>query len=330
MTHLLTVSVVIPSYHRRDAVSRALWSVFAQTHRPTEIIVVDDGSHDGTVEMLRSMRSPIPLVVLAHERNRGGSAARNTGIAAARGDWIAFLDSDDVWCLEKLERQLDALLRAGPMYGVAYCGIRRVDGSGRIIGVGRPTASGNLFEALLGRNIVGSTSTVIVRRDLLEQVGGFDESLRSCQDWELWLRLAKVTRFAVVRDPLVDYTDAEAGRITTNPRSRISGHMAVYRKHLREPLRTHRAARAEFFFVLGEMMLGSGRADWAARLLESSLRLEPRNARRAVYLLLAKLRLSPDTYRRVTFALARIRRVAQEIRAGWRKPGLTSVSRDSG
>lgn len=319
MTHLPTVSVVIPSYRRRDAVLRALQSVFAQTHRPTEIIVVDDGSADGTVEMLRSLPSPLPLVILAHDRNKGGSAARNTGIAAAHGEWIAFLDSDDVWRPEKLERQLDALMRAGPTYGVAYCGIRRVDDDGRTIGVARPTASGDLFDALLGRNVVGSTSTVIVRRDLLEQVGGFDESLRSCQDWELWLRLAKVSRFAVVSDPLVDYTDAEAGRITTNPRSRISGHMAVYRKHLREPLRTHRAARAEFFFVLGEMMLGSGRADWAARLLEASLRLEPRNARRAVYLLLAKLRLSPGVYRRVTFALARILRIARDVRAGWKK-----------
>ncbi len=182
-----TVSVIIPTYNRSKLVPRAVTSVLEQTFKETEILVVDDGSTDETAANLEPFSKTIRL--LRHERNRGVSAARNTGIRASSAPLIAFLDSDDRWLPGKLDAQV-RFFSDHP--GAVACqtreiwirGGRRVNPARRHI---KP--SGDIFEASLERCLV-SPSAVMVRRSLLEEVGLFDEDLPVCEDYDLWLRIS--------------------------------------------------------------------------------------------------------------------------------------------
>lgn len=182
----ILVSVVIPTRDRAGMVCRAVASVLAQTHAALDIIVVDDGSTDGTGAALAALGDP-RLRVLRHGGGRGVSAARNTGLAAARGDYLALLDSDDVWLPEKTARQLafmaDRRLLVSQTQEVWIRGGRRVNP-----GRAHAKPDGFFFEQALVRCLV-SPSTVMFTRALWEEVGGFDESLPACEDYDLWLRI---------------------------------------------------------------------------------------------------------------------------------------------
>jgi glycosyltransferase involved in cell wall biosynthesis len=182
-----TVSVVIPTYNRADRVPTAVRSTLGQTFRDAEIIVVDDGSTDGTAGALASFGDRIR--VLRHERNRGVAAARNTGIRASSAPLVAFLDSDDRWFPGKLEAQVRFF--RDHTEAVA-CQVREIwFRHGRRVNPARRhlKPSGDIFEASLERCLV-SPSAVMLRRTLLEEVGLFDESLPVCEDYDLWLRIA--------------------------------------------------------------------------------------------------------------------------------------------
>lgn len=181
------VSVIIPTYDRADRVTRAVSSVLDQTYADFELLVVDDGSGDGTIRALRPFLDRIRLI--RHARNCGVSAARNTGIRASRAPLVAFLDSDDRWLPEKLESQV-RFFRERP--GVVACqtqeiwvrGGRRVNPARRHL---KP--SGDIFALSLERCLV-SPSAVMLCRCVLDEVGLFDESLPVCEDYDLWLRIA--------------------------------------------------------------------------------------------------------------------------------------------
>ena len=195
-----TVSVVIPAYNAMDHLPRALESALAQTRPAQEIVVVDDGSSDSTAEVARGYGAPVRLV--SHAQNRGLSAARNTGVRAAHGRWIALLDADDVWYPPKLERQMRRVEAAPDAAGVHFCLtlITMPDGQRWVDCVEDPDPEADpaaFRRTLLVKNAIsGSGCSPLVRRDLLMQVGGWDETLRTCEDWDLWLRLAPHTRFS--------------------------------------------------------------------------------------------------------------------------------------
>jgi glycosyltransferase involved in cell wall biosynthesis len=198
-----TVSVVIPVFNRPVAVRRAIESVLAQTFQDFEIIVVDDGSTDDTAASVSGVEDP-RVMLIRHPCKRGGSAARNTGIKASSGLYIAFLDSDDEWLPLKLERQLQLFERSGDELGLVYSGSVWVfeDGSTetRI-----PKRHKDIVRALLTANVIGETSVGIVRRAALEAIGGFDENLPAAQEMDLWLRVCE--RFPI------DFVPEALGRI---------------------------------------------------------------------------------------------------------------------
>ena len=180
----MTVSVVIPTFNRRPLLERALQSVLAQTVPAHEVIVVDDGSTDGTAEMVASQ---FPEVGLVRQKNRGVSAARNVGIRASAGEWIALLDSDDEWLPSKLERQLEEL-KAEPDYDLCHCDelwIRK----GVRVNQGRRhrKAGGWIFDRCLPLCAI-SPSAAVVRRSVFDEIGFFDEQLPACEDYDFWLR----------------------------------------------------------------------------------------------------------------------------------------------
>lgn len=198
------VSGIIPSFNRKAKLARAIASVVAQSHDRWELIVVDDASTDGTAEMVRAMADP-RIRLVRHDRNAGVAAARNTGIGAARGAFLAFLDSDDTWRPDKLARQLDLMQRCGPVVGVVYSGLvpRRDDGPGP---AWRPRARGNVLPDMLASNAVHlGTSSVLMRREVAETIGGFDETLPANEDHDYWTRAARFYAFDFVPEPLIVY-----------------------------------------------------------------------------------------------------------------------------
>lgn len=196
------VSVVIPTYNRADTVARAIRSVLTQTFEDWELVVVDDDSADDTEKVVASFGDS-RIHYIRHEHNRGQSAAQNTGIQSSRGTYVAFLDSDDEWLPEKLAKVLDRFEASTNDVGLVYSGKKLVTEAGRMLKVRSPTLQGDVCKHLLEWDFIGSCSRVVVRRSILELVGGFDEQLVNCQDWDLWIRVSKVSRVAAVPDCLV-------------------------------------------------------------------------------------------------------------------------------
>ena len=194
------VSVIIPTYNRAALVQDAVASVLAQTYRDFELLVVDDGSTDGTLEALAAGGGEIQ--VLRSPRRQGVSAARNLGITAARGEWLAFLDSDDLWLPEKLARQM-AFMAAHPQLLLSQTEETWVR---RGLRVNPPRThkkeGGRIFFRSLERCLV-SPSAVVLHRRLLEEHGGFDASLPAAEDYDLWLRLSWRYEVGLLPEPLV-------------------------------------------------------------------------------------------------------------------------------
>ncbi len=205
------VSVIIPTFNRAKWVKRAVSSVLFQTFEDYEVVVVDDGSTDGTLDGLEVFSGRIKC--LAHGSNRGVSAARNTGIRAGTAPYLAFLDSDDYWLPEKLARQMDFLRRAPEIRACQTEEIwirhgRRVNPREKHL---KP--SGEIFEPSLKRCLV-SPSAVILKRSLLEEIGLFDESLPACEDYDLWLRIASRFPIQLLRQPLVVKTGGHPDQLS--------------------------------------------------------------------------------------------------------------------
>jgi len=194
------VSVIIPTYNRAALVQEAVASVLAQTCRDFELLVVDDGSTDGTAATLAPLAGQLTL--LRHPSRRGVSGARNTGIAAAQGQWLALLDSDDLWLPEKLARQL-AFLAAHPEMLLCQTEETWVR---RGVRVNQPRThrkiGGPIFFPSLRRCLV-SPSAVVLHRRLIEAHGAFDENLPACEDYDLWLRLSWRYPVGLVPEPLI-------------------------------------------------------------------------------------------------------------------------------
>ena len=197
-----TVAVIIPAYNREDYIREALDSVLRQTRPADEVIVVDDGSSDRTAAIAESF----PGVTVLRQQNGGASAARNHALSVATSEWVAFLDSDDVWRLDKLELQM-AALATHPGHDACTSNARALVGPGQPEDFGPPPLrlppSDEIAPGLRGRLRV-PPGTVVVKRDLMRQVGGFDNDARPCEDWDLWLRLvASGCRFLLVPEDLL-------------------------------------------------------------------------------------------------------------------------------
>lgn len=199
------VSVILPTYGRPSLLADAVGSVERQTYPNLELVVVDDHSPTPAASVLDDLDvdATLPVECLRHEQNRGANAARNAGLDVANGDLIAFLDDDDVWLPEKVERQVDRFREASDDVGVVYTGQRFVDETGATTSVRTPTTRGDVTEQLLAGAPLGPFSTLMVESDLVETAGDLDERFPSWQDREWCIRLSRHCRFEPVDDPLV-------------------------------------------------------------------------------------------------------------------------------
>ena len=217
------VSIIIPTYNREKTIVKSVQSVLNQTYTEIEVIVVDDGSIDGTKSVISSIKDE-RLRYIEISSNKGAGAARNVGVGMAIGKYIAFHDSDDYWLTDKLSMQMK-VIREYPEYGLVYSaylmhlqyGIDHIvppmDGSLKL--------EGNIFDSLLVRNTIGAP-TIVLTKEVFEEVGGFDESMRSLEDWDFALKVAKRYPIGFVNRVLLEVTCSDGG---------ISSNQANYYKN---------------------------------------------------------------------------------------------------
>lgn len=252
------VSVVIPAYNAAQTIARAVGSVLAQTLPPREIIVVDDASTDGTIAKARAL-GPVKPVVLP--KQRGAGAARNAGIRAAAGPWIAFLDADDEWLPQKLEKQCAAA--PGPRSAV-FCASEEFGPDGISMGDTlrgvSVDCSPDAFKSLLKTNFM-ATPTVMASRQLLTELGGFDETLPVAEDQDLWIRLAAAGELVYVPETLVR-VHVRAESLSSYRRSDQSRHvLPMIERHLTKF--SDRLTPAEVRAIRGERLTNAGRIAFA-------------------------------------------------------------------
>ena len=195
----MKISVVIPTFNRISLVARAIDSVLKQSLNPYEIIVVDDGSDDGTSEMIQNKYKSIKLI---QQQNNGVSAARNKGIKHAKGDWIGLLDSDDEWTEKKLENQADRLIKT-PEYDFCHTNEIWIRNGVRVNQRKKHEKYGGyIFDKCLDICRI-SPSSVLFRKNILDHVGWFDDQFPVCEDYDLWLRITAEYRILFIDEPLI-------------------------------------------------------------------------------------------------------------------------------
>ena len=218
------ISVIIPTFNRAALLSRAIDSVLMQTHRNNEIIVIDDGSTDHTASVVAEYGSAVRYF---HQNNAGASASRNRGIREAGGTLIAFLDSDDTWHPEKLSRQ--AALFSTAAIGAAHCAIRvEHTERGGTKGLYYPGDALDIHDVLALR--IPWPTAMMVRRDVLLEVGGFDETLVASEDWELCIRIANKYILAGIPEVLAEYQEGTPGHLS-GVKSRFTMECRIQRKY---------------------------------------------------------------------------------------------------
>lgn len=223
------VSAVITTHNRLHLLKGAIASVLGQSYANIECIVVDDNSNDGTEEFCKSI-SGIRYIKIKPNESRGGNYARNIGIKAARGKFVAFLDDDDLWLPSKIKKQVKVAEETEA--GLVYCGIRReiIDRKGNTSFVEQmpnPHNKGDMSNIAL-QTICTITSCILADRELITRIGGFDESLRFWQEYDLTIRLAQVTHFDFVSDIETIY------RINRSDAQRLTNNFNLWRKSVKK------------------------------------------------------------------------------------------------
>lgn len=204
------ISVILPTYNRKRTLARAIDSVLAQSWSELELIVIDDGSTDGTAQWLTAQ---YPSVQLLRQDNAGVSAARNRGIEAARGDWIALIDSDDRWLPQKLATQMTHLA-SSPAHRLVHCDEIWIRNGRRVNPMNKHRKSGGLiFEHCLPLCVI-SPSAALIARSLLDEVGVFDEHLPACEDYDLWLRICAQEPVLYIDTPLLEKYGGHADQLS--------------------------------------------------------------------------------------------------------------------
>jgi glycosyltransferase involved in cell wall biosynthesis len=283
-----TVSVVIPTYNRAHLINRSIQSVLDQTYQDFEIIVVDDASSDNTEEVVTSLDNE-RISYIRHEKNKGAAAARNTGIKLARGYYIAFQDSDDIWLQEKLEKQMKVFKTESPNIGVVYVGCSRIIGNNTINYFPSSqvsTKEGNIHQQLLDLNFV-TTASILAPIEYLEKVGMFDENFPRLQDWDLVIRLSKYYNFKYIDEPLlIQYFTADS--ISADQEALISALKLLLKKHFQEFERNDKALASHQYW-LGRLLCQSGRRKEGRTYLLQALKIQPANLKNLLAIFLSFL-----------------------------------------
>ncbi len=309
------VSVIMPAYMTAHLIADALNSVFSQTFQDFEILVVNDGSPD-TVQLESVLARYPERIVYIKQENKRAAGARNTAIRHARSEFLAFLDSDDVWLPDHLAQQMQ-LFEEDPAREIVYCnGLQEVRGVVREVMDLYPSSGTADFEALVAERCQLPVSTVVARKQALARAGFFDESLPRCDDYDMWLRAAFWgAKIGYSRKPQVRFSGSRPGSLSTSSVKMTEAYMNILEKALRTlPLDDKRKdmveqrageIRAQYLLEQGKVHLREGRVSEAAAMLAES---NKRFQRRKLSLILLGLRIAPGATRRLTALAQTLRR----------------------
>jgi len=231
------VSVVVPAFNREHEIVKAVESVRGQTHRAIEIVLVDDGSTDGTADICAALAlADTRIRLVRHARNMGAQAARNSGVKLSDGEWLAFLDSDDTYVPDSVAVRLEAAARSGA--SVVHSACEAIDSRGSVQPFPVPPLEGNIYAEVL--SAPGPVfSSLLVRRDAMARVGELDERIQSYHEWDTAIRLARTERFAFVRRPTFVYDLRTINAISRNAQRSADGYGQIVAKHRSEILRVN-------------------------------------------------------------------------------------------
>ena len=254
---MITVSVVIPTKNRFNSVVDSIESVLKQSFPILEILVVDDCSEQGVCQLVELFKNEERVQILENKVSIGAGAARNIGIRAAKGDWVAFLDDDDVWLQDKIRKQI-ALIENNLNAVACTCSHFRIKAARatKIFNVRLP----NNIEEIYKENTLGGCSNLIANREVLSQIGGFNPRLKSCQDWDMWIRLFLCGKILTSSEPLLLYNESGGVKITKNIESLYKGRLAWYRLYSkRMHPKTRRSALIDVLFYRSLFSLATSR-----------------------------------------------------------------------
>jgi glycosyltransferase involved in cell wall biosynthesis len=268
-----SVDIIIPTYNRARLLKSAIASVIDQTYIDLKIIVIDDASQDDTRDVVFSFNDP-RLKYLRHGINRGEAAARNTGVAGSQSEYVAFLDDDDRWFPNKIQRQVELMEKSSPFVAGVYSGWVAVKmENGQIISKRVPKHRGEIYSQMAGGNVIGTPSTVLLRRKCLEEVGPFDESIPYGLDYDMWIRLAEKFEFECISEPLLKYYVHE-GQTSKNIRIMIEGMEVMLRKHS-ALFATDRKGQSRRFRDLGSLHYEKHERFLACKWLLRAIQMHP-------------------------------------------------------
>lgn len=253
------VSVIVPAYNASRFIGETLNSVLSQSYGNIEVIVVDDGSQDETLQIVESIATMDARVTLLQQPNKGVAAARNLAIEKSRGEYIAPIDADDLWHPEKIQKQVAYMLRSGPSLGLVYTWWLSIDEEGLLIYTSpRWRMEGPVYKTLVALPFIGNASVPLIRRTCIEHVGAYNAEWREhgaqgCEDWEFSLRIADHYQFGVVPEYLVGYRSVKGSmalNFITMKRSHELMIQNVKQKHPEIPDKIYRWSRSNFYVYL--------------------------------------------------------------------------------
>jgi glycosyltransferase involved in cell wall biosynthesis len=303
-----TVSVIIPTYNRAHLIGRSIQSVLDQTYRDFEIIVVDDGSTDNTEEIVKRFNDD-RIRYIKHDTNRGAGAARNTGIKAARGKYIAFHDSDDECLPEKLEKHIKVFETVPPEVGVVYSDMLQISEDGKTKYLHSPTITGkNIIDPKTSNYQAWGLATgiVISRKDCFDVTGLFDENFQRSEDLELFIRLAKHYSFQHIKEPLLKCNITPG--ISSNTNAFVIAQNRLIEKYYDE-VKNHRRFLAKQYFIVGialcrDKQIRRGRVYFFKAIRKYPMNIKYLGAALASLLGQNIFRLANLTYRRIRDSLS--------------------------
>jgi glycosyltransferase involved in cell wall biosynthesis len=286
--HQIDISVIIPTYNRSDTISNSIKSVLNQTYKAKEIIVIDDCSTDNTQEILNSFSN---LEILRTEKNVGAQAARNIGIKAARYNWIAFLDSDDEWLNNKLEKQVSLLNSINyEQFAVIHgdCLTNDLQTKEKKEWNLHHIEGENVYKLMLSKSGTFFPA-ILTSKEALKTIGFLDEKVIAFQEWDTAIRLSKICTFKHIRSPLFQY-NIRSDSISINSKNSINGYFYIIQKYKKETIKQC-GIQTYYDHILkcANMAMNSKRFEWGRKLLSEV----PISVNKVILNLLSYLRIRP-------------------------------------
>jgi glycosyltransferase involved in cell wall biosynthesis len=246
------IDVIIPTYNSSKYLSGAIKSALNQRNVELQVLIIDDGSTDNTRQLVKSLSSKNAVIKYFYQPNRGLSSARNLGIKVSEAPYIAFLDADDIWLPEKIAKQLAIFTKSkNDSLGLVYCDYFDIDVNGQKIPYPSmrldPSVKGKVYSRLLAGNLIaGSGSGVLVKRECFDKLGGFDENLPTCEDWDMWLRISKQYQVDYTIEKLVGIRRS-SNTMSSNNAGMLLGMALLYDKNVDF---TNSSQAKEYFYTI--------------------------------------------------------------------------------